>query len=359
MGLFMDPNGIPVSYRLFDGSCPDQSTLKGALETFKAEFGASKVTVVADGAMNTSPGVGMLHALGDGWVVSSSIRKASKALKAWVADREGWVYQTGPDGRVWSMTKSQIRTRQVDQPGPGGTTVKTTVQEKVIARWSAAHAARQAQARSEMAAKAAALVADPAKLKASNRRGVKKYVKQEQADKTTGEVTDAAVIVSLDEAKLVEDAQWDGYWLCHTSQTDTPDAEVLAQYRQLWRIEENFRVSKTDLQARPVYVWTPKHIEAHFLVCFLALLLTRLLQAWAGGLPSGRLRELLVHMVATEADDGLLLQGRPAGWQTIDTATGVDTDRKWVTVEALRQRRRSYTRTFAEKSVTLHHTTRP
>jgi hypothetical protein len=343
MGLFMDAEGMPVSYRLFDGSTPDASTLKGAIREFKTQFGQPKVTVVADGAMNNGANLAMLDGADDGWVVSASIRKTTSKLRDWVLEEDGWSHEMGPDGRIWSMTKSRIHTRTIRFDGPDGKRTSRKVTEKVIAHWSAAYAARQAATRAEMAVKAAALVADPAKLKASNRRGVKKYVKQEQADPATGEVGDQVIVLSLDQAKLDADARLDGYWLCHTSLIDTPDQQVLAQYRQLWRIEETFRISKTDLEARPVYVWTPAHIEAHFLVCFLALVITRLLQRQAGGLPAGRIRELLAELVVTEAAQGLYVVGRPAGWGVIDQATGVDTDRRWTTDVTARAWRRAWT----------------
>jgi hypothetical protein len=348
MGLFMDASGMPVSYRLFDGSTPDSCTLGGAIREFKAQFGQPRVTVVADGAMNNGPNLAMLDGAGDGWAVAASIRKTTGKLRGWVLDPDGWTYEMGADGRVWSATKSKVRTRTVKFRGPDGKQASRKVTEKVIARWSAAYAAREAATRAEMASKAAALAADPAKLKASNRRGVKKYVKQEQADPKTGEVSDQVLVASLDQDKLAADALLDGYWLCHTSHTDAPDQEVLAQYRQLWRIEETFRISKTDLEARPVYVWTPAHIEAHFLVCFLALVVTRLLQRQAGGLPAGQLKDLLAQLVLTEAGQGLYVVGRPADWDAIDEATGVDTNRRWATDASARAWRRGWEASFAK-----------
>ncbi|MDR1152702.1 MAG: IS1634 family transposase [Bifidobacteriaceae bacterium] len=354
MGLFMDAAGMPVSYRLFDGSTPDSSTLTGAIREFKTQFGHPKVTIVADGAMNNGPNLGMLAGAGDGWVVAASIRKTTGKLRDWVLDPAGWSYEMGADGQVESMTKSKVHTRTVRYTGPDGKRTSRNITEKVIAHWSGAYAAREAQTRAEMASKAAALAGDLAKLKASNRRGVKKYIKQEQADPTTGEVSDQVVVASLDQTKLAADAQLDGYWLCHTSLLDTPDQQVLARYRQLWRIEETFRISKTDLEARPVYVWTPSHIEAHFLVCFLALVVTRLLQRHAGGLPAGQIKELLDQLVLAEAGQGLYVVGRPAGWDAIDEATSVDTNRRWATDATARTWKRGWSASFANLPPTSH-----
>ena len=348
MGLFMDQDGMPVSYRLFHGSTPDAATLRGAVSEFKGCFGGPKVTVVADGAMNNQANLAMLDGAGDGWVLAASIRKTTKRLRAWVLDEAGWSHQMDASGRIAAMTKSMIQTRTITYTTSDGVKARRQITEKVIAHWSWAYAAREAATRAEMAAKAVALVGDPAGFKASNRRGVKKYVKTVQVDPATGQLGGVEEVLSLDEARLAADAELDGYWLVHTSQVDTPDQVVLGQYRQLWRIEETFRVSKTDLDARPVYVWKPAHVEAHFLVCFLALVITRLLQRHAGGLPSGQLRELLTGLVVTEAGDGVYLAGRPAGWDVVDQATGVDTNHKWVDAAGLRAWRRQWAAKLAE-----------
>jgi hypothetical protein len=138
MGLFMDASGMPVSYRLFDGSSPDSCTLAGAIKEFKAQFGRPKVTVVADGAMNNGPNLAMLDGAGDGWAVAASIRKTTGKLRGWVLDPAGWSYEMGADGRVWSATKSKVHTRTIRFAGPDGKRTSRKVTEKVIAHWSAA-----------------------------------------------------------------------------------------------------------------------------------------------------------------------------------------------------------------------------
>ena len=343
MGLFMDQTGMPVSYRLFHGSTPDASTLQGALSEFKQQFAGPKVTVVADSAMNNQANLAMLDSAGDGWILAASIRQTTQALRDWVLDPNDWSHQMDDDGRVASMTKSKIHTRTIKYKDHEGRIVRKKITEKVVAHWSGAYAAREQATRAEMAAKATALISDPSAFKASNRRGVKKYVKTEQVDPSTGLLSNINPVLSLDQDKLAADSLLDGYWLLHTSQVEVTDAALLNQYRQLWRIEENFRVSKTDLHTRPVYVWTPEHVEAHFLICFLALVITRVLQQHAGGLPAGKLCELLTQLVVTEASNGIYLTGRPTDWDTIDQATGVDTNHKWVTTTQLRAWRRAWT----------------
>jgi hypothetical protein len=340
MGLFMDPGGLPVSYRLFHGPTPDCVTLRAALSEFKGQFGAPRVTVVADAAMNNAGNIVQLADQGDDWVFAASIRKTAKRVRRWALDPQGWTHEIGPDGLLASKTKSTVMTRTVSFDTPQGERVKREVAERVVARWTADYANRQRAKRGELAAKAAALAGDPAKWKAGTKRGAAKYVLVEQADPATGQVEGACPVLSLDTVKLDDDARLDGYWLLHASRTDATAPELLADYAQLWRIEDSFRVTKTDLNARPVFLSTPAHIEAHFLVCFLALLATRLLQRLTA-LPAGRLRALLKDLTVSHAGGDVYLVNRTRGWDGLDRALGIDTDRKWATITTLRAWRRA------------------
>jgi len=357
MGLFLDDDAIPIAYRLFDGCVPDVRTLQNALAEFKASFTQSQVTVVADKAMNTKENTGMLAAAGDGWIFSASVRSATTSLKRWATDPAGWT-PLGADGtplpkhqdthdrqdndKAPARIKSKTITRTVHHVQPDGSVEKINVTEKVIARWSAAHAARDAHTRTEMLDKARVLATDPAKYKASNRKGVKKYIRNETVDPDTGELEDPITHLSVDEDLAHADARFDGLWLIHTSLTGTPDLDILNHYHQLWKIENTFKVTKTDLKARPVYVWSPTHIEAHFLICFLALLITRLLQRWTG-LDAPQLIDTLRATTARHAGEGVYLLDRPTQWDTIDQATATPLDQKWATITELRAWRRDLT----------------
>ena len=107
LGLFLDAEGIPVSYRLFDGNVPDTSTLPAVLGEFKTAFRCERIVVVADKAMNTKNNLGALAQNGDGWIVSASARGADKTMKTWLLDPKGWT------GDEHGRTKSMIITRSV------------------------------------------------------------------------------------------------------------------------------------------------------------------------------------------------------------------------------------------------------
>jgi hypothetical protein len=339
MGLFMDGAGLPVAYRLFHGSTPDCSTLAGALSEFKAAFGQPRVTVVADAAMNNARNIVQLAGQGDAWVFAASIRKAAAKIRDWALEDAGWTYQIDRDGRLVSKTKSKTTVRTVSYKDGDGTKVKQRVTEKVVARWTADYAGRQRRKRAELAAKAGVLAADPAAWRAASKRGAAKYVRVEQADPATGEVEESCPVLSLDQVRLEDDARLDGYWLLHTSRTGASDQELLADYAQLWQIEDAFRVTKTELHARPVYVRTPAHIEAHFAVCFLALLTARWLRNRLG-MPVGQIADRMAELSVSDAADGYFLVNRTRAWDRIDQALGIDTDKKWVAVSELRHWRR-------------------
>ena len=339
LGLFLDGEGIPVSYRLFDGNVPDTSTLPAVLTEFKTTFNAHRIVVVADKAMNTRPNLGALAQNGDGWIVSASARTADKALREWLLDPDGW---TGDDT---SRTKSMIVTRGVPVTMFGVDNVPKAVEEKVVARWSAEAAARDAHTREEILTRAEALAADEARYRASTRSGIKKYITAETINPDTGElITGCDTHLSVDRARADAEARFDGFQIIRTSETGLADSEVWARYHQLWRIEQTFRVSKTDLHTRPVYVRTPAHIEAHFAICFLALLITRLLERWTG-LPSGQLLDAIRHFDAIPVGDGVYRIIRPHAWDTIDHATGAGLDQTWATLTELRTWHRQLTKT--------------
>jgi len=353
MGLFADTDGIPVGYRLFDGNVPDVSTLAVALPEFRAAFGAGRIVVVADKAMNTAANLGMLHQGGDGWIVSCSVRNGREELRDWVLDPDGWqVTSRAEDGTVASKVKSRLVAGRLPHEAGGIQGVPVAVPERQIVRWSAGAAARDAADRADMLAKAGRLAADPARYQASKRKGVKKYIAEDRVDPATGEVRPEMPLLRLDVARAEAEARFDGYQALRTSETGIPEAAVIDRYKQLWRIEETFKVSKTGLGARPVFVRTRAHIEAHFAVCFLALLVTRLLERWTG-LPSPRILAALRAATATPVGPGVYHLQRTGDWPAIDRATGVPLDQTWATIEQLR----AWTRSLAKAASTTTFTT--
>lgn len=156
--------------------------------------------------------------------------------------------------------------------------IKQNVDEQQVIFWSADYAKHVKAERQPAIDKARDLIGNVQKYNKKNSVGASKYVKQLIFDKSTGEIIEAKSQLSLDEDKIAEEEKLDVYYMIVSSEFDKTPDEIIDIYRDLWRIEETFKVTKSELDARPVYVSRKEHIEAHFLTCYIALVLSRILQ---------------------------------------------------------------------------------
>ena len=174
-----------------------------------------------------------------------------------------------------------------------------------MAYYSEKYARKQKRDRDIMVARAKDLIAHPKKYDKVTAAGSGAYVQNIAFDKTTGEVVEGRKL-ELDEEKIAEEEKYDGYYSIVTSELTMSDHEIRDIYRGLARIEETFKISKTEFESRPVFVWTNAHIEGHFATCFTALVLIRLLQAKLGNkYPIGKTIEALRKYNCTQIDNTL------------------------------------------------------
>ena len=305
MGLLQDSKGVPIGYRLFPGNTPDPLTMLDVLSEMKRDYGQDRVVVVGDKGNNCSANIAALAAKGDGFVYSQSIRgtKSDAELKNWVLSDDGYECATNADGRVTYKVKSKQGYKTVSVAGPNGSKRKVDVDVKYVAFWSEKYEKRARKERQAAIDKAKRLVADPGAYAAATHFGAAKYVRGLAVDGRTGELLEAASALELDEDRLAADEACDGYYLIATSETGMADDAVIEAYRGLWRIEESFKVTKSDLETRPVYVSRREHIEAHFLTCYAALCILRIIQVLTGGKYSaGTIAEELGAMCGTNLD---------------------------------------------------------
>lgn len=305
MGLLQDSEGIPIGYRLFPGNTPDPLTMLDVLSEMKRDYGQDRVVVVGDKGNNCSANIAALAAKGDGFVYSQSVRgsKSDAELKAWVLSDEGYACTAGPDGHVTYKVKSRQGVKAVTVEGPDGRKRKVDVEVKYVAFWSEKYARRARKERQATVEKARRLVASPGAYAAATHFGAAKYVRGLAVDGKTGELLEAASALELDEERLAADEACDGYYLIVTSETEMDDDAVIEAYRGLWRIEESFKVTKSDLETRPVYVSRQEHIEAHFLTCYVALCILRVIQVLTGGeYSAGEIAGELGAMCGTNLD---------------------------------------------------------
>ena len=277
MGLFMDSLGLPMCYGLFPGNTNDCLTLKPMVQKLQTNYNIGKVIVVADKGLNTGKNIMYQKAIGNGYVMSLSIRGANQELKDYVLNEKGYEYNKEKTYKK----KSRLYPREIEYiKTENGKPVKakTTVDEKQVIFWSADYAKRAKAERQPAIDKAKDLIGNIKKYNKKNCYGASKYVKHLVFDKNTGEIIEAKSQLSLDEEKIAEEEKLDGYYAIVSSEFDKTDDEIIDIYRGLWRIEETFKVTKSELEDRPIYVSTKEHIEAHFLTCYLALVLCRVLQ---------------------------------------------------------------------------------
>jgi len=283
MGLFEDSDGIPISYKLFPGNTNDCETLIPQTRELRRDFSVGRVIVVADKGINTAKNCYYsTHNLQNGYVFSQTVRGGHKELKDYVLEQSGYrVYNKSlPDDNNASSfkIKSRIFPREIEIENADGKKFKTRIDEKQVVFYSNDYDKKAKADRAAAVQKARQMAENPAQYNRATSYGAAKYVKNIEFDLKTGEILTLKQKPVFDEAKLREEEQWDGYYAILTSELDKTDEEIIEIYRGLWRIEESFKVTKSDLETRPVYVTREDHIQAHFLICFISLVIVRLLQ---------------------------------------------------------------------------------
>lgn len=284
MGLLQDVNGLPITYKLFSGNTADCMTMLPVLSELKRDYKLGRIIAVADKGLNSSTNIALLVAHGDGFVFSQSIRgtKSTKSLRDWVISEVG--YPSSSDNADFKI-KSKYEKKAVHlraEDTDSGKPKDDEIDVKVVAFFSRKYQLRARHEREAAIAKARELIRTPGAYSAATHFGAAKYVKGLKVDKETGEILTCADELVFDEERLAQEEACDGYYCIITSELDMTDEEIVDTYRGLWRIEESFKITKSHLAGRPMYVRTPDHIEAHFLVCFVSLVILRLMQLLTG-----------------------------------------------------------------------------
>ena len=277
MGLLLDNAGLPMTYKLFSGNTTDFETLLPMLSEVKENYNLKRVIVVADKGLNSGENKAYNIIKGDGYIFSRSIRgtKANKEIKDYVLDETDY-RRIGEDFKI----KSRIYPTTIWVTNQEDKKVKVSIDEKHVVFYSEKYARRTQHKRQEAIAKAIALINSPSRYIKAENYGALKYIVGMSVNKETGEILrdKTANIPTLNEALIAEEQKYDGYYSIVTSELNMSDEEIVETYQGLWKIEESFKVTKSTLETRPVWVWTKDSIEAHFLSCFLSLLILRILE---------------------------------------------------------------------------------
>jgi transposase len=264
LGMIIDESGLPVGYELFKGNTFDGKTMVKTLEIIKKRFGINRVIIVADRGLNSKGNLNLIKEAGYGYIMAAKIRGASAALQKKVLADNGFTSihdKLGNlDFRYKILEHENIFTDENN--------VRHKLPENLVVSFSPKRAKKDLADRERLIEKAKKLLDNPEKIKASNKRGGKKYINQVDPDK------DKATF-ELAMEKIEQDAKFDGYYAIQTSEKSMSATDVMDAYHTLWKIEESFRIMKSTLELRPVYHSSPERIKGHFVVCFLAFLMER------------------------------------------------------------------------------------
>jgi len=313
MGLLMDSDSIPINYSLFAGNTHDSLTLSPVMGEVSEELGSSNVIYVADKGLMSGENRAEIIINRGGYVISNSVRGSAidKQTRKWLLDQKDYtvlqdsqyMYKSRLQPiKIWVQDRSTAKNKQVE------------LNEVQVVYWSRKYQQRARHERAKAIEKA---------LKYGttlNNHAANKYFSKEAFDPKTGQVVqDVELGRYLDEQKIRLDEQLDGYYMICTNVVGLQEGQapfkgtsrfrkdnllelnrvvgaldIIEMYRGLWRIEETFKITKSQLKARPAFVRKEQSIEAHFLTCFLALLLLRLLEKRLDGqIPVSQLVESL------------------------------------------------------------------
>lgn len=292
MGLLMDRKGIPLAFDLFPGNESEKVHMRPIINRVKNEFSDRRIIFVADRGLNTSDNIYYLNGDNkgdtnnrDGYVYGQSVRGADAEFKAWVLGGDYITDKITDDNgdEITFKHKSRIHPKElhvnVTKPGQKKKSKKTvSIDQKQLAYYSEKYAKKQKADREVMIQRAKDLIKHPKKYDKVTSAGSAAYVLNISFSKDTGEIVEGKAL-ELDLEKIAEEEKYDGYYSIVTSELNMSDMEMRDIYRGLARIEDTFKITKSEFDSRPVFVWTNDHIDAHFTTCFTALVLIRLLQA--------------------------------------------------------------------------------
>lgn len=272
LSLFMDSNGIPIKFNIFNGNTSESLTLMDELVKVKSNYHIDRTIVVADKALNTSNNIRKILENGDGYLFSQILRgKKGKRYHEEMLNPEGYILTLDDNDEVIKKHKTFIEDYEVIINGK-----KTILKRKVLIYYDLKDDLKMKNKRFEKILKAEKVLKNNAY---SIDHSYMQYVKKEIMNKKTGEVNDDfKEFKNIDLEKIAKDEIFDGYFCLITSELNYDYKQIVETYRKLSEIEDTFKVTKSNLEFRPVYHFKKENITSHFLICYTSLLIIRLMQ---------------------------------------------------------------------------------
>lgn len=272
MGMFMDGDGIPLAFSLFPGNANEQTSLKPLEEKVLSEFGCQKFIYCSDAGLGSEKIRNYNHMGERAFIVTQSIKKLKAEDKEWALSKKGFK-------RVSDDTPIDLSDLPDDDTGlyyKEEPYTPQTLHQRLIVTYSPKFARYQKTVRDAQVERAQKLI-DSGSIK-RNRKNPNDPARFIGKIAVTGSGEAAEIHSYLDTDKVEQESLYDGLYAVSTDLLDDPVRNILNVSEGRWEIEECFRIMKTDFEARPVFLQNDVRIKAHFLTCFLALIVYRYLE---------------------------------------------------------------------------------
>jgi hypothetical protein len=278
MGLFMDADGIPLSFCIEKGNSNEQTTLVPLEEKILKDFGLSKFVVCTDAGLSSTANRKFNNRGGRAFVTVQSVKKLKKHIKDWALSPDGWLlpgstkpYNIEEIDEDAHKKSTFYKERWINEDG---------LEQKIVVTYSFKYRNYQRAIRDRQVERAAKLIAsNPTKLGKVNQNDFKRFISKKSVTKD-GELANKN-IYAIDTDTIEKEEIYDGFYAACTNLDDDPSTIIKINHRR-WEIEECFMIMKREFKSRPVYLGNDNRIEAHFMTCFIALLIFRILEKKLG-----------------------------------------------------------------------------
>jgi transposase len=273
MGLFLDGSGIPLAFNITPGNTNEQVTLQPLEKQIIKDFGLSNIVVCTDAGLSSIANRKFNNHGKRSYITVQSLKKIKAHLKDWALDSKGW---------KTSNSKQTIDLSTIDLENNKTTYYKERwinengLEERLIISYSPKYALYQKSIRAKQVQRAVDKVTSNKKpSKRSNPNDPQRFIEESYITKDGEAATESAIALNYD--KIAKEAQYDGFYAVVTTLEDSIESIIKINNRR-WEIEETFRIMKSEFKARPVYLSKDQRIEAHFLICFIAMVMYRILE---------------------------------------------------------------------------------
>ncbi|MDY6018340.1 MAG: IS1634 family transposase [Anaerococcus sp.] len=273
MGLFLDGNGLPLCFSIFDGNKNEQPSLKPLEKKILKDFGLSKFIVCTDAGLSSYENRKFNSISDRSFIVTQSLKTLKGFLLKWALDPNGW--QRSGSKKIYNINDIDeeeyedtifFKQRWINENG---------LEQRLIVSYSIKQRDYQRSIRDKQVDRARKIISSPSKMKERNLNSPKRFI-AETSITNDGEICDKKIL-KLNEDKISKEEMFDGFYaVCTNLEKDTE--EIIKINKMRWQIESSFRTMKSEFKTRPVYLRNDNRIEAHFLTCFLSLLILKLIE---------------------------------------------------------------------------------